>query len=76
MPRRSLIQPINACLAPSVRKAASGVASSLNATYSEKRIKNTSNFTIYQCLSKGLSTHLLKWFHESPEFHRAILHED
>jgi hypothetical protein len=22
------------------------------------------------------SVHLLKWFHESPEFYRAVFHED
>jgi hypothetical protein len=73
MPRRSLIQPIRACLATSVRKAASAVASRLNETYGKNKVKP---FYIAILALEDPSTHPLKRFHESPEFDWALFHKD
>lgn len=73
MPRKSLIQPMKACLATSVRKAASAVASRLNETYGKNKVRP---FYIAILELEYLSTHPLKWFHESPEFYWALFRED
>lgn len=53
MPRRSRIQPTNARLATSVQKAASGLASKLNATYTVKKVESHKSIKfIHVSLSK------------------------